>query len=784
MASIRTILALAVPAVTALFGVFWLFNRKKTLPPRTKAEPPDKQKPLSETAADIEENDGNKADKNTVADREESRVMGPTIRDSMCYGDTVENVDQKQNEKDEMINEIENAFKDILKDSEQDEAEIDSQTSESNEQVSCSVKNVKCEDELNKNSDATKLADVGNIQEDIITRQNADNLNQNAALDCNVTFSGSRVNAELIEQKENICQEEAIVASTANSVNLEPESTSLSHGSQDVIVESDRIVALEDLVIPSDDQPLNSESNGVLDWSKTVEDSLASEQREVIVESQITSEQVELEASIPTDAYSSTSQNSQASIVQKTDSDRLQNEKSNSDENPECDSKNKEQISDKTVKPIKVDKSPKVSEVCKSGTNWVSGQTETKSWVEETANRHNTTLNSEVESNSWAVNGEQVDSEPVQQTAKGNVISNKSANTMACSNHETLNKVGGAERKDRHSGSVNSSESSSNCDSSSVTSSGSSRGGSTPETLNHRPDDQEHIFEFNMPSDLCGLFIGSRGKTIKTIRDQSGARIKLRNNPYTPDFQICVIEGSQSAIDKACNIVKRKFPSVKYPGIDMTPINNSPVLMPEIMQLSLPEGVSVDVVVSSIIDAGRLFIQQPTHPSFPSLERLNTYMLSCYMQEGAVPDIPRPIENGVICAAPMLNGWYRAQIMAVYEESDECDIKYVDYGGYSRISSLCLKQIRSDFMTLPFEAVECYMANITPLQGETYFSPEAAAVLEELTQGKLLQAQVVGKAEDGIPYVHIYQISGNTSALMINREIVNRGVARWIEILS
>ena len=47
--------------------------------------------------------------------------------------------------------------------------------------------------------------------------------------------------------------------------------------------------------------------------------------------------------------------------------------------------------------------------------------------------------------------------------------------------------------------------------------------------------------------------------------------------------------------------------------------------------------------------------------------------------------------------------------------------------------------------------------------GESYFSPEAAAVLEELTQGKLLQAQVVGRAEDGIPYVHIYQISGNTS---------------------
>ena len=50
----------------------------------------------------------------------------------------------------------------------------------------------------------------------------------------------------------------------------------------------------------------------------------------------------------------------------------------------------------------------------------------------------------------------------------------------------------------------------------------------------------------------------------------------------------CYIEllsGSQSAIDRACNIIKKKFPSVKYPGMDITPINSSPVLMPEIMQV-------------------------------------------------------------------------------------------------------------------------------------------------------------------------------------------------------
>lgn len=327
------------------------------------------------------------------------------------------------------------------------------------------------------------------------------------------------------------------------------------------------------------------------------------------------------------------------------------------------------------------------------------------------------------------------------------------------------------------------SDSSSNCDNLSEASNDSGKGGSVQENTNTSPPDEDRLFEFNIPSDMCGLFIGTRGKTIKMISQQSGTKIRLQNNPYTRDFQICLVEGSQSGIEAACNIIKRKFPAIKFPGMDLTPAAN-PVIMPEIMQLSLPEGVSVDIVVSSIVDAGRLFVQQPTHPTYPSLERLNTFMNQCYMQEGAVPDIPRPIESGVICAAPMLNGWYRAQIMAVHDDCDECDIKYVDYGGYSRVSSSLLKQIRSDFMTLPFEAVECFLANITPLENEQYFSTEAAVVLEELTQGKLLQGQVVGRAEDGIPYVHVYQILGANSAVLVNREMVNRGVVRWIELLE
>ncbi|XP_050410418.1 A-kinase anchor protein 1, mitochondrial [Patella vulgata] len=328
------------------------------------------------------------------------------------------------------------------------------------------------------------------------------------------------------------------------------------------------------------------------------------------------------------------------------------------------------------------------------------------------------------------------------------------------------------------------------CDSNSEASNDSGRGGSVTENLSSMCSPEIVRYEFNFPSELCGRLIGRQGKNINAIKEQAAASVSLQNNPFTPEFQICIVEGTQTEVEKALSLIRQKFPRSQFSQLDMSPINQPAppkpaphVLMPNIMQLSLPEGVSVDVVVSSIVDAGHVFVQQPTHPSFPSLERLDQCMAVCYSQNKMVPPLPRPIEVGVICVAPMMDGWYRAQIVQVYEDTNECDIKFVDYGGYERLSMPLLKQIRSDFMTLPFQAVECYVANITPLQGEDFFSDKAGSVLEELTQGKLLQAQVINRAEDGIPYIHIYQISGDR-VLFVNRELVNRKVTRGIEIIQ
>jgi len=186
--------------------------------------------------------------------------------------------------------------------------------------------------------------------------------------------------------------------------------------------------------------------------------------------------------------------------------------------------------------------------------------------------------------------------------------------------------------------------------------------------------------------------------------------------------------------------------------------------------------------VSSIVNIGHVFLQQPTHPTFASLSRLDQYMLAVYGQPAGVPPLPHPIELGVICAAPVLGGWYRAQTIDVYEDTDEALVKFVDYGGYCRVSASDLRQIRSDFMTLPFQSTECYLSNIAPVDETEGWSPEALTLFESLSLGKVIEARVTGHSPDNTPLVELYTSTPDSKSVLINRVLVERGYAVWTEM--
>ena len=105
----------------------------------------------------------------------------------------------------------------------------------------------------------------------------------------------------------------------------------------------------------------------------------------------------------------------------------------------------------------------------------------------------------------------------------------------------------------------------------------------------------------------------------------------------------------------------------------------------------------------------------------------------------AVPDVPKDVlEPGLVCAASWNQQWYRVQVskdgtvivlgetqiwnfifrifmeilklMLLYLQvvnydpsGDSCNVRFLDYGGYYTFSSSDLKQIRTDFLALPFQ---------------------------------------------------------------------------------
>ncbi|KAJ8383892.1 hypothetical protein AAFF_G00213550 [Aldrovandia affinis] len=290
------------------------------------------------------------------------------------------------------------------------------------------------------------------------------------------------------------------------------------------------------------------------------------------------------------------------------------------------------------------------------------------------------------------------------------------------------------------------------------------------------------IWEIEVPKHLVGRLIGKQGRYVSFLKQSSGAKIYISTLPYTQEFQICHIEGTQQQVDKALALIGKKFKDLDLTNLYAPP--PLPLTLPSLPMTSwllLPNGVTVEVIVVNIVSAGHVFVQQHTHPTYHALRSLDQQMFLCYSQPGT-PALPSPAEVGVICAAPAVEGaWWRAQVISFYKDSNEVEIRYVDYGGYDRVKIDTLRQIRSDFVTLPFQGAEVLLDNIAPLPGEERFSTESNAALEEMTRGVALLAQVTNYDNNtGLPLVQMWNMVGE-ELVSVNRTLAERGFGTWVD---
>lgn len=120
----------------------------------------------------------------------------------------------------------------------------------------------------------------------------------------------------------------------------------------------------------------------------------------------------------------------------------------------------------------------------------------------------------------------------------------------------------------------------------------------------------------------------------------------------------------------------------------------------------------------------------------------------------SAPELPDIIDSA-ICAVCVQDNWYRVQIVSHNSQTKSCVVKYLDFGGYLTITSSELRQIHADFMSVPFQAIECVMSNIRAPDGGEW-SKEAADTIQSFTQGVVLQAQIAGYTQDELPEVYLF----------------------------
>lgn len=183
----------------------------------------------------------------------------------------------------------------------------------------------------------------------------------------------------------------------------------------------------------------------------------------------------------------------------------------------------------------------------------------------------------------------------------------------------------------------------------------------------------------------------------------------------------------------------------------------------------------VQVYVSAIAHPGHFWVQTVTAMSL-KLDELSENMTRYYDGMGKSLTVSS-LKKDDLVAAPFDNDktWYRAMVMEVI--GTKLDLLYVDYGdsAYVDISEV-RSLLSSEFLSLPFQSIECRLAGVKPINGE--WSEEAFNKFEELTYCAKWRV-IMAKAEyftDSIPHLSLIDTNGKED-ININKEMVKCGFA-------
>ncbi|XP_072917484.1 tudor and KH domain-containing protein isoform X2 [Hemitrygon akajei] len=162
------------------------------------------------------------------------------------------------------------------------------------------------------------------------------------------------------------------------------------------------------------------------------------------------------------------------------------------------------------------------------------------------------------------------------------------------------------------------------------------------------------------------------------------------------------------------------------------------------------------------------------------LDNLTSEMTRYYSSSTGTAEAFVPKVGDIVAAPCQGDGlWYRACVLG-FLENGNADLYYVDFGDNGEVSIGNMQHLRSDFLSLPFQAVECSLDGIQPA-GEGW-SEEAMDCFDSLTYcatWKVLLARICSYSQSGgvtRPQVQLFDRTSNKN-VNIGDELVRLGHA-------
>jgi len=298
------------------------------------------------------------------------------------------------------------------------------------------------------------------------------------------------------------------------------------------------------------------------------------------------------------------------------------------------------------------------------------------------------------------------------------------------------------------------------------------RGSEKEETVT---DDYPAVIDYEFPDSKCGKLIGRSGKNVQDIKQKTGAIICIEAEIFKEN-RILSISGLKSQVRKAEKILLDKFETDLIKIKEVT----REIAATYMSHVTLEE--SCDVIVTAVVDAGNFFVQEFKPEVDQLLVSLQTELENVY----AFPrskyffSLEDPPKQNDICIGNIDNTWCRVKVKEIHSEENQAVLCFLDYGGDITVPIEILMKIRSDFLDIPCQAVECFLSNVVPLTNEEQYSYDATCLFGQIVEGKVLQSTIVSR-RNKVPCLQMSFVETETQQIVsVNEEMTNWGVVRWV----